>query len=217
VSLRVRRFGSSLLALLLGLGLALALGELVLRALDVEPREYLTRAELSAYDFSPGSTTLYSGWLPSAVREFEVPVRINARGWRDREVPLEKPPGSVRILVLGDSYVEGKEVALERTFQERLEVALNAAAGSGGRGFEVVALGRGGYGTRRQAEVLRREGLAYAPDWVVLAFFPGNDVSDDSEPLSARQQRWAREVYGPVIVSARTDFLERMIWVRARL
>src|SRR5574337_1459165 len=39
--------------------------------------------------------------------EFKTTVRINSKGLRDVEHPYEKPPGVFRILVLGDSYMEG--------------------------------------------------------------------------------------------------------------
>ena len=43
-------------------------------------------------------------------------LKINSRGLRDREYSLQKPPGTKRILVLGDSYVWGYGVSNEERF-----------------------------------------------------------------------------------------------------
>ena len=40
--------------------------------------------------------------------------KLNEHGLRDRSVPLEKPSGTRRILLIGDSYTEGLEVELDK-------------------------------------------------------------------------------------------------------
>ena len=52
---------------------------------------------------------------------------MNEHGWSDRAYPLEKPADTYRIVVLGDSYVEAKEVPLEKTFHKLLEKDLRPA------------------------------------------------------------------------------------------
>lgn len=51
--------------------------------------------------------------------------RLNARGYRDLDYPPEPPPGTLRILCLGDSYTEGSGVALEDTYVKQLESILS--------------------------------------------------------------------------------------------
>jgi hypothetical protein len=110
-------------------------------------------------------------------------VRMNAAGFRDRERKLEKPPGRLRIAVLGDSYVEARQVELEDTFASVAERTLGACPALAGATPELLNFGFEGYGTAQELLLLRRQVFAYAPDWVVLAFFVGNDLKNNSKAL----------------------------------
>src|SRR5207342_2150916 len=61
------------------------------------------------------------GWFTSEGRAL---VEINSDGMRDREYPLQKPAGTVRIAVLGDSFAEAMQVSLEDSFPKLLEKSL---------------------------------------------------------------------------------------------
>lgn len=130
----------------------------------------------------PGKDFTWRGQV-GREREFAVRSRWNAGGYNDGDYPLEKQPGTVRILVLGDLYVEAVQVPQAESFHNRLETSLNAAAPPSTR-FEVIALGRSGSGPRVSLDTLRKVGLAYQPDVVLLEFMALNDVSDDSEALA---------------------------------
>ena len=54
----------------------------------------------------------------------DVPVKINRDGFRDGYHAREKPPGVLRVLGLGDSFVFGWGVQEEEAFLKRLEVGL---------------------------------------------------------------------------------------------
>lgn len=112
--------------------------------------------------------------------EYVTRVDINSRGLREREIDYQKPPGLRRVLVLGDSFVEATEVAVEDAFPRRLEEHLAAA---GGPPTQVINAGAVGYGTAQEYLLLKHEGVRYQPDLVVLLFFSGNDVADNSEKL----------------------------------
>lgn len=199
-----RTFHLQLASLLVGAVLSLGVAELALRIAGVAPREYVPGTIWHTYAYpQPGSTTRYVGYLPYLVKEFEETVRINSRGWRDREFAYPKPPGVVRIVVVGDSYVEGKEVPLEHTIHKRLEALLNRELGRPGRRFEVIGLARGGISTEMEYRVIRERALRYAPDVVVLAFFAGNDVRDNAPALEARFSRWLEQVYMAQLAPAR--------------
>ncbi len=115
--------------------------------------------------------------------EYDVDVAINSQGLRDVERGgYDKPEGVYRILLLGDSYVEGLRVPLEQTFGKVLEAELNASAPAGLR-YEVVNAGVSGWGADQQLLWLRSEGAKYQPDLTLLAFFPGNDFQNISEAL----------------------------------
>src|SRR5712664_3686888 len=48
-------------------------------------------------------------------REYTVEVTVNSHGLRDVERGYDAPPGTLRLLALGDSFVEGYTVALAQT------------------------------------------------------------------------------------------------------
>lgn len=95
----------------------------------------------------------------------------NRFGFNDRDYPLEKPSGILRILVVGDSFcwaggIEGNYSALlERKFEDR----------DGAHRVDVINAGYEGTHTGEQLALLRKFGLQYQPDLVVLGFFMGND------------------------------------------
>jgi hypothetical protein len=63
------------------------------------------------------------GWTDGCIgRSFEWRTfsRMNADGLRDRDYSVTKQPGVTRILLLGDSYVEGMQVPVDCTFAKRL-------------------------------------------------------------------------------------------------
>jgi len=122
-----------------------------------------------------------AGWWTQEEREFVVPVQINALGLRDAERAYAKPAGVFRILVLGDSFVEAMHVRLEETFPRLLESRLRTATGD--TRVEVISAGVSGYGTASEVLYFEHEGKRFAPDLVVLAFYPGNDVKNNSPTL----------------------------------
>jgi hypothetical protein len=109
-------------------------------------------------------------------------VALNHAGFRDVEHTVEKPPGVKRIVVIGDSYCEALQVPLEATFWKALEARLNAR---GGARWEVINLGVGDFGSAQEWLALTRIGLAYHPDFVLLSFFPLNDLCNNSIELYA--------------------------------
>ncbi len=100
--------------------------------------------------------------------EYHTTLQFDANGMRGRERPYTKPKNVSRILVLGDSFVEGYAVQVQDRFTEILEATL-------GSPFEVIALGVAGYSTDQELLSLEQEGWKYEPDLVVLAFYY-NDV-----------------------------------------
>jgi lysophospholipase L1-like esterase len=159
-------------AAFLGLTLALAASEAALRHFLPQPLGLSYRA--------PSGITLH---IPSAsVRytrtEFDNRIQINSLGLRDRELSREKPPGVFRILVLGDSFAEGKQVRLEETFPKRLERALRNRFPD--RRWEVINGGVSGYGTADEIKFFEILGRSFDPDLVILAFCVGNDVQDNA-------------------------------------
>ena len=98
----------------------------------------------------------------------------NEFGFNDRDYPLEREPGTFRILVLGDSFswAGGKDGNYTTLMEDRF------AAYYGDRRVEVINAGYSMTHTVEQLALLRKFGLRYAPDMVLLAFTAGNDFFD---------------------------------------
>ncbi|MGB0910356.1 MAG: SGNH/GDSL hydrolase family protein [Nitrospirales bacterium] len=107
-------------------------------------------------------------------------VKINSAGFRDVEHSLQKPHDTYRILILGDSYTEARQVALEDTFGRKIEHRLQSCERVlPNEKVEVINFGVPGYGNAEQLIALRTLGWAYAPDLVMTVFFSGNDLLDN--------------------------------------
>ena len=102
-----------------------------------------------------------------------VTVTTNAAGWRGPDRPLAKPAGTLRVALVGDSYVEATAVEEDRTFGVLAGQALTRAAG---RPVEVANFGVSGYSPVHYLLALRDSVLATRPDVVALFFFPLNDL-----------------------------------------
>jgi hypothetical protein len=113
------------------------------------------------------------GWAVAPnVRDLEVfggkRLNTDSRGLRGaREVPFEKPPGTLRIAIFGDSFTFGEEVSDDETFAHQLELLLP--------GTEVLNFGVHGYGHDQELLYLREALPLYRPDIVLVGH-----VTDDS-------------------------------------
>ncbi len=132
------------------------------------------------------------GWSPQPgvsgvwMTEGEAPIENNSEGFRDREHALEKPPGTYRIAVIGDSMSEALAVPLHNTYWSVLERELATCRGAP---VEVMSFSVSGYGTAQQLLTLRHNALKYRPDLVLLAFFTGNDVWNNEPALDGHEDR----------------------------
>lgn len=107
---------------------------------------------------------------------FSNEVRYNALGLRGPDPAPVKTPGTLRLAVLGDSFVEGKQVGEKEVFTAVLE----RLAAAEGRRLEVINAGVGGYGTADELLLWERAVAALRADLVLAAFFP-NDVRNNVE------------------------------------
>jgi hypothetical protein len=119
------------------------------------------------------------------------PYRINRAGYRDDDHDPAKPAGTYRILVLGDSFAFGQGVPEEQTWTRRLPAEI---AKRGGGTVEVINAGRMGLNTVNELNELKRYGLAYEPDLVVVSFVL-NDADTDAYyrvrgPLPGFAEEW---------------------------
>ena len=187
---RRRSWKFKLCAVLLGITVSLLMAEFAVRLLgfnddyrspvvsQVIPRKY-GPTELLETGFVPYSCIRST--YPSNPRGYfdqydSIEHYFNSEGWREDEIPVEKPPGTFRILALGDSYLFGQGVRPEDLFINKLEVLLNEMEPS--RNVQTINTGQSGYNTWTELQLLKKRGLDFAPDLVMLNFVP-NDVEPD--------------------------------------
>lgn len=132
---------------------------------------------------------VHFGLKPGLEASFKgVPVRINSHGYRDLERTLEKPPGTWRIAVLGDSVTFGWGVRLEDVFTQRIEKRFNQRPDR--YTYEVLNFGVPAYNTAQEVADFEAHGLAYDPDVVLLIFvdndFAAKNFVDEPAPEQGR-------------------------------
>lgn len=163
--------------------LALMVGgvELVLRLLNYPSRISRGNVErlFTEYDSVRGWRNIAGRSGTFSATEFETFVAYNSRGFRGPEVTERKPPGVVRIILLGDSFTDGYTVPLPQRTAEVLQQLLQGRADS--QRVEVIAMGTSGYSTDQQLLWFESEAVRYDPDIVVLMFY-GNDVWYNARP-----------------------------------
>ena len=109
---------------------------------------------------------------------FHTHVHTNSFGFRDREHKLGKPDGTLRVLLLGDSFMEALQVDFEDAFSTLLEKELQGLIGCP---VEVISAGVSGWGTDDEVTYLKRKGAEFHPDVVLFAATLHNDISDNLE------------------------------------
>ena len=157
--------------------------EVALRLADVSYPVFTAYDPIAGWKRAPGMRGRYR-------EEGDAFVQINASGYRDEEHALEKPPGVLRIAVLGDSFTEALQIDLADTFWKRLESELGGCPALGGRRVEALSFGVSGYGSAQELLALQHDALRFRPDLVLLAFFAGNDLVDNSAALDLPTHSW---------------------------
>ncbi|MDA0991942.1 MAG: SGNH/GDSL hydrolase family protein, partial [Verrucomicrobia bacterium] len=114
---------------------------------------------------------------------------INSHGQRDIERTYDKPAGTTRIIMLGDSVVMGNGIRdLNDTLSRQLERQLQPDP------IEVLNFGVSGYCTRSEVELLKVRGLQYDPDVVILVFVMNDyaNISNDILNIDYDRAQWAQ-------------------------
>ena len=126
----------------------------------------------------------YTGYRhrPLAVGTYpnHVPAKANSLGFRDAETTLEKPPGTFRILMLGDSFTVGANVEQSEAYPQVLERLLDSTSA---RRIEVINAGVGGYEPFHYAAFVEHYADNFDPDMLLLGFFVGNDTYSSVQSL----------------------------------
>jgi hypothetical protein len=162
---------------------ALGVGEAALRLAGFSYPNFWVPDPVTGSSLRPGM----AGWQRDEGKAY---VRINSQGLRDREHSVAKPAGTYRIAVLGDSYAEAMQVEMDRAFWALLPEKLEACGFAGAKQIETLNFGVSGYGTGHELLTLQTRVWQYQPDMVLLAFFPGNDVRNNSQALEGEKRAY---------------------------
>ncbi|HZE62333.1 MAG TPA: SGNH/GDSL hydrolase family protein [Pyrinomonadaceae bacterium] len=173
---RVRKLFSKLLLIILGFLFGALIAEIALRAAGYSYPEFYELDQTRGYGLRPSAQGLYR-------KEGRSFVRINSDGLRDQEHSITKPPNTLRIALIGDSYAEALAVPLEQAFWSVMKTKLDECDAASGKGIEIINFGVSGYGTAQELLTLREKVWKYSPDVVMVAVTTNNDVTDNSRAL----------------------------------
>ncbi|MDP3510405.1 MAG: SGNH/GDSL hydrolase family protein [Candidatus Melainabacteria bacterium] len=150
---------------------------------------------------------------------------LHSNGLRESGITEAKPAGVYRIVLLGDSQVEGIQVALEDTAGQLLEKRLTKILG---RPVQVLNFGVSGYSTVQEFLLMKREVFKYSPDMVLMGYDSRDMFENWSAPDAAisNLRPYALKLpkqpvlvdSGPVkafMKSPRGKFLNSIAWLRA--
>jgi len=165
------------LAVILGVVIALVVAELGLRLIGYSHPDFYVLDLDRGHALRPGA----AGPFTDEGKSF---FTVNSDGLHDRERPKAKPANTLRVAVLGDSFAEAKQVPMGDNFSSVLERELGKCDALHGKRVEVINFGVSAYGTTQELITMREHVWDYSPDIVVLAFYTGNDVSDNSARYS---------------------------------
>jgi len=163
------------LLVVVGVALPLLLLEIAFRVLGpIVPGNYETGVWAEGHPVVghyhvPGATA----WIKES--EFTTHVRFNRFGLRGPEIPTEKSPAIRRVLLLGDSFLEAKQVSEADALPNRLDIWLKDRQAPAA---ELLNAGTFDWSQVHEHLYLRHAGPILRPDLVLQFFYVGNDVSD---------------------------------------
>jgi hypothetical protein len=136
-----------------------------------KPTGWTTFHQVRATRYLPGDPLQFE-LLPDLNKTvFGAEFTTNALGMRDRPIATAKPPGVVRIALLGASMDMGWGVETDQTYENRLEDWLNRVAERKGldRRFEILNFSMAAYSPLHRLDAFRRKVPAFEPDLVLYA------------------------------------------------
>lgn len=182
------------LLIILGLVLAFGFTELIVRfylfhTRTISDKDCRQKDEWLHHSLVPNST------CRSKTKEWDIEFKVNSLGLRDSEYSIEKPENTYRILMLGDSFTEGYGVQLKDIFSKIVEEKLNL---QDKERFEVINTGITGYSPLLEYLYLKKYGLEFDPDLVVMNFsmtdFYDDLIYGDKELLVEKDKLFKEEI-----------------------
>ena len=144
------------------------------------------------------------GYLDGTLYTWGHEVRINRYGFRERDFEIPKPPGTFRVMVLGDSFTYGIGMSTNDRYAGLLEAKLRLALP--GRRVEVLTFALPGFSFSAYRAMVGRYLERTDPD-AVLVGFCYNDLQPRAQEYSVERERFDHQ--HPVLSSGFRVFLER--------
>jgi hypothetical protein len=194
---RLRRAATVVGLVIASLLTALVALEILIRLTGLGVHDYMQTTQMYARLLVPDEGGYLRHPPGQSIPLGGVILRFNSLGMRDVEPRIPKPPGTFRVLFLGDSVTLGPKVPLELTFPGRLRTML-------GPGVDVVIGAVAGWNTVAESRFLARHIDTLAPDLIVLTY-----VVNDNEPTEpfrrTREQpkRWTTRLYRALVLRSR--------------
>jgi hypothetical protein len=177
-------FKANCVALIIGIGIAILLSEVILR---IYPPAFMGDDLYHRYEQDIGWLLVPNpnGKLNSGCLSINH-IRVNSLGFRDKEWSNDE---TYKIAVLGDSYMQGAQLPEGTLVPQLLEHML---------GIPVLNTGIEAFGTLHEYLVFKKYVARHHPQLVLLFMYPINDVADNSESLSGHSPNpWPRAFIDP--------------------
>ncbi len=101
-------------------------------------------------------------------------VYTDSHGFRSPEIPMEKPPGQIRVMILGDSSAFGFRVKNEEAFGSVAVKMLRQKYP--GKDIRLINASVAGWTTYQASVFMKEKGWKFSPDIIIIAF---NDDPQD--------------------------------------
>jgi len=127
--------------------------------------------QVLGWGFIPNSKHIMTGdhWYS---REFSSKIKINSHGFRDFNRPIRKDRNSIRIAILGDSMVAGRQLEFDVTAGQLLEKKLKKfITPKTGKTYEVLNFGIPGFGVDQMYLNWEHYASKFNPDYVFIYLF----------------------------------------------
>ena len=160
----LKRLSVNLAVLVVSLTLVAVVAEISLRLFAESEFELHHQQIFVQHDSLLGWSKIPNKQATHSTTEYVVTERFNSRGIRGPEYSYDKDPDEYRVVILGDSFVEGYSVSFEELCSEVLSAKLSE------RGFSdntVINGGTGGWSTD-QEYLFFIDILNYRPDIIIL-------------------------------------------------
>lgn len=169
----LKKLRNGFLSILFGILLAGIIGEIVVRVFNIESTYRMEYYKGHVARYRPGISFTNH-------KERTQDIEINSLGYYDRE--REKSNSNYRLLMIGDSFLEGKQVPKDSLFSVQLEDRFRRA---GCTNVEVINAGMAGFGTAAEYVAWRDY---HSPeidhDEVILQVYMGNDLKNNNKALN---------------------------------